>query len=177
MYRFNPDPQTITVDISKVGNSPMDIPTFIRPWVFDFTSQNRVISISTTLLNMSAYNSAYPGTGSILDQIEDLMYIMSGNWCTSGDGYLQLYVPYPIALDPTHSLAALYPNTGNSDYNLDQASIPTGESPAGSGVTRSLADKIYYVYPTQMNIQRDEASVNRVHVTLQFMETSFVVKI
>ena len=177
LFRFNPTPQNVTVDISKVGNSPMDIPTFIRPWMFDFTSQNRVINIRTTLLSLSAYDSAYPGTGSILDQIEDLMYIMSGNWCTSGDGYLQLYVPYPSPLDASHDLTALYPSTGNTDYLLDQGSVPTGESPAGSGVTRALADKVYYVYPQQMNIERDEASVNRVRVALQFTEVGLVVKI
>jgi len=177
LFRFNPAPQNVTVDISKVGNSPMDIPTFIRPWMFDFTSQSRVINIRATLLSLSTYDSAYPGTGSILDQIEDLMYIMSGNWCTTGDGYLQLYVPYPSALAATHSLATLYPSTSNTDYLLDQASIPSGEDPVGSGVTRALADKVYYVYPQQMNIERDEASVNRVRVALQFTEVGLVVKI
>jgi len=177
LFRFNPTPQTITIDISKVGNSPMDIPGFIRPYMFDFTSQSRVINIRATLLNLSAYDGAYPGTGSILDQIEDLMYIMSGNWCTSGEGYLQLYVPYPSALDAAHSLTTMYPSTSNSDYLLDQGSIPSGESPVGSGVTRALADKVYYVYPQQMNIERDEASVNRVRVALQFVEAGYVVKI
>jgi len=145
--------------------------------LFDFTSQTRTINIRATLLeNLTTYDDTYPGTGSILDQIEDLLYIMSGNWCTTDD-YLQLYVPYPAALNATHDLTLLYPDSGNTDYALDQASVPTGETPSGSGVTRASADKVYYVYPQSMNIERDEASVNRVHVTLQFTEVGLVVKI
>jgi hypothetical protein len=176
LFRFDPMPTNVTFDLNKVGNSPMDLPSYIRPWMFDFTSQQRTLTIRATLINRSSYDADYPGTGSILDQIEDLMYIMSGNWNTS-NGYLQLFIPYPTAIDATHNLSTMYPSTGNSDYALDAASIPNTEWPVGSSVLRTLSDKIYYVYPQSMNVDRDEASVNRVHVTLTFQEVQDVLKI
>ena len=177
MFRFNPTPTSVGFTLSKVGNSNMDLPMYIRPWVFDFTSQDRTLTVTAVLMGLSNYDSAVPGTGSIMDQIEDLLYIQSCNWTMSGSKpYLEMFVPYQSPLSASHNLAALYPSTGNADYLMDQASVPTGVYPAG-GATRALYDKIYYVYPQGMDIDRGEASVNRVRVTLTFQEVQEVIKI
>jgi hypothetical protein len=177
LFRFNPTPSNIGFNLNKVGNSNMDLPTYIRPWMFDFTSQDRTLSVTVTLMNISAYDPTIPGTGTILDQLEDLLYIQSCNWTIAGTKtYLELFVPYPLPLSAGHNLTTLYPATGNADYLMDQNSIPTGVYPAG-GPTRSLSDKIYYVYPQAMDFPRDEASVNRVHVTLTFKEIQEAIKI
>jgi len=196
LFRFDPMPTGVSFHLSKAGNSPMDLPTWIRPWMFDFTSQQRSITIRATIIP-STYNSSYPGSGSIADQIEDLLYIMSCNWYgtplgnypASGSGnYLLLFVPYPAAMDSTHNAnmagvpptipSTMYPPGGNADYELDAASVPgSGVWPAGMGVTRAAADKIYYIYPQDFDYERDEASVNRVHVTLTFTEVQDSIKI
>lgn len=175
LFRFNPAPNNITFNIQKTGNMPMDLPTFIRPWMYDFTSQNRTLSVQTAIMYLEPYTTK--GTGTILDQIEDLLYIMSGNWWTTGATYLTLYVPYPNAMAASHDLSVLYPSTGNADYALDAGSVPaSGADPVG-GPTRAKADKKYYIYPTDMAVNRDEASVNRVRITISFMEVQEVVKI
>jgi hypothetical protein len=175
MFRFDPMPQNITFDLQKTGNSPMDIPTYIRPWMFDFSSQARNVTINVTLMSLSAYDSSIPGTGTILDQIEDLTYIMSGNWVT--DIPLELFVPYPQPINVSRDLSGYYNSNGNTDYELDLASLPSGVYPSGSGITRNRSDKIYYVYPQSFNVVRDEASVNRVKVTLTFQEANSILKI
>jgi hypothetical protein len=194
LFRFNPMPTNLNFHISKIGNSPMDIPTFIRPWMIDFTSQQRSVSVDATIL-ASTYDVNTPGTGAIADQIEDLLYIFSCNWANVGPtgiyptgesgNYLMLFVPYPTPLTTaTHSMASLYPDTGNSDYLLDRNSVPySGQGgatvPPGSGspYTRIGADKIYYVYPQDFDYKRDPASVNRVNVSMSFLEVSEVIKI
>ena len=163
----------------------MDIPSYIRPWMFDFTSQNRQITIRTMIQAITPFSSDAPnaagmggGTGSILDQIEDILYIMSGNWWSVSTPYLTLYVPYPTSMNASHDLLQLYPASGNTDYAMDQASVPTGTTePVGSGVTRTKTDKKYYIYPVEADLPRDEASVNRVNISLTFMEVQDSVKI
>lgn len=178
LFRFNPGPQNITFQLSKVGNSPLDIPTYIRPWMFDFTSQNRQININATLLS-STYNSLVKGTGSILDQLEDLMYVMSCNWFSSEPLYL--FVPYPAPLNSAYPLATQYTAAGNTDYARDQESVKGYSSsvvfPPVTGQTRTGYDKLYYVWPQDMSVERDEASVNRVRVSLSFIEVDQVLKI
>jgi len=153
----------------------MDLPMFIRPWMYDFTSQTRNLTVNATILYLETYSTK--GTGTILDQIEDLLYIMSGNWWATSTPYLTLYVPYPNAMDASHDMSALYPSTGNADYAMDAGSVPTGGADPVGGPTRSKTDKKYYVYPTDMVVNRDEASVNRVKITISFMEVQDSVKI
>jgi len=177
LFRFNPTPSSIAFSLNKVGNSPMDIPTFIRPWMYDFTSQDRNITVTTTLMNMEVYNAAIPGTGTILDQLEDLLYLQSGNWTLAGtQTYLEIFVPYQAPLSAGHDLTVLYPPTGNTDYLMDISSVPSGVAPVG-GPVRALYDKIYYIYPQGMEFNRDEAGVNRVHVTMTFKEVWEAIKI
>ena len=186
LYRFDPMPQSVDFQLMKSGSTPIDIPGQIRPWMFDFTSQDRTITINATLLN-TTYDANTPGTGSILDQLEDLFYIFSGNWTLSStDQFLTLYVPYSMGFTTSRSgartLTGYYPTNGNSDYAKDLASIPgydgtTPVEPVGSSITRAGADKKYYVHPFNMGVNRDEASVNRVKVTMQFKEVEDVIKI
>ena len=181
LYRFDPNPQRVSFQLTKVGNTPMDIPGQIRPWMFDFTSQSRQLTITATIIP-STYDPTNPGSGNIIDALEDMLYIFSCNWnITGGDGYLTLYVPYPAALNSSHDLTSMYPANGNTDYLQDQGSVPgyvtPAVDPAGSSVTRSGFDKKYYVYPQDLTIERDEASVNRVKFTAIFLEVNTSVKI
>lgn len=175
LYRFNPSPTNISFNISKVGNMSFDIPGQIRPWMFDFSSQARTISLAATLVPTTRDNS-YPGSGTLLDQIEDLTYIASCNWTRAGtEAFLRLYVPYPAALSSSSILSTYYTSADNTDYEQDQASIPFTTDV--SGVSRSGYDKVYFVYPTDFTVTRDEASVNRVRVTMNFLEINESIKI
>lgn len=190
MYRFNPMPTNVSLEIMKTGNSAMDIPTFIRPYMFDFTNQQRRFTVNATLI-ASTYVPDVPGTGSILDQIEDLLYIVSANWVgralsggNAGENFLRMFVPYPTAMSTTHSpsMTDMYTESStspsvNADSTLDVVSVPDDAVSPYGGYSRLLTDKVYYVYPDGMSIPRDAASVNRVNITLQLVEVQEVIKI
>ena len=167
----------------------MDIPTYIRPWMFDFSNQARSLNLEMNSISKSPYDAAVPGTGSVLDQFEDLVYLMSGNWYGRAgvtEGFMRMFVPFPSSMDATHNaaLADMYPATTslispspNSDSSLDASSVPDTGSSTYGGIPRLRTDKVFYVWPMGITMNKGPASVVRVPFTLSFIEVQDAVKI
>ena len=154
-YTFDPTPTDVTISLDLgQGQMNMDIPTNIRPYLYDFRSATEEITIKAMLLT-SNYS-----TNTILKDYDDLRYIMSGEATGEvSDGMYYLEIPFSETLGTT---ARTY--SRNTDASLD------------NGMFASANDYVrFVVFPKSFTI--DKITANIIYVTLTFTSVQSVVSL
>lgn len=150
LFTFNPVPSDVSFRMdNSPGKSAMDLPSYHRPTVFWMTSQNRKLTIKAAILGSSFSGST------ILDQLDDLMYIMSG----AASDYLQVRVPVG-----SENMSGSPSSYSTSDSAKDNAMFETGDNYMQ-----------FFCHPDDFSI--DKITVNVVYVTLSFSEVADVISI
>lgn len=150
LFTFNPMPSDVSFRMdNSPGKSPMDLPSYHRPTLFWMTSQNRRLTIKAAILR-----SEFSGS-TMVDQLSDLFYIMSG----SASDYLAIQIP--VGLEDMTSSPHSY---STSDNAKDNAAFATGNNYIE-----------FFCHPDELSI--DKIGVNLVYVTLSYSEVDDVVSI
>lgn len=162
-FTFNPEPTSININIDKSGQNIIELPGHIRGTAFDTMTQTRVINISFVLMSLDSYVSSSPGTGTILDQKQELERVMRGIGQAYEDGglgsdirFLILKIDWPEALS-------------SSFRTLNDISITSSGSTSYEHETDQTWNK-FFVLPKNLTFDKGESSVNRVKGTMSFAE-------
>ena len=146
VFTFDPVPTGVTFDIDNAaGKMSLDLPSFARPLVMNSRSSERRLVIKTVLLGTDF------GEETILNQLDDLLYIMSGN---ESDWY-QIRVPFNENFVGSPHIYT------TSDSAMDNKTFIDGENYMQ-----------YFCFPDRFTI--DKITRNICYITLVFSEASDV---
>lgn len=149
-FTFNPVPTDASFMLdNSPGKMSMDLPGYHRPYVFWMSSSSRRLTIKAAILG-----TAYSGS-TILDQLNTLMSIMSGNESTS---YLQIQVPFMEAMTGSPK------SYSTADSSMDALMFATGANYMA-----------YFCHPDTFTIDKIEPNI--AYVTLIFSEASSVLSL
>lgn len=143
--------RNLTFTVSKTGIEDMEIPGQILPITFDAKTMERIV-IFDWIIYPTTYNTGNGaggnGSGSILDQLDDLdYYIRSQADVLTSDYKYRLEVSYPAVFDATH--------TPKDSFG---------------GVTANSALKNHYVYFKSLTFPRLEGEPRLVIARVEMKE-------